>query len=72
MEWIDIRERFPTELGKDIIIYYLSFIKLDNGDIIETPIVETGYLCGVNIVKGSTERYPDVLFWMEMPLPPSE
>lgn len=64
--WIKVEDQFPdTEDGEDIWIFYER-----DGN----PVVEIGYVCGDNLIKGQSERYPYPTHWQPYfkPEPPQE
>jgi hypothetical protein len=64
-KWISVDDRYPdiTSPPEDFLITYEYEGKV---------IVEIGYMCGENLIKGQRERYPYPQYWMPLPKSPLE
>jgi hypothetical protein len=60
--WTRVEDGLPEVLGEDILICY---------EFGGQTRIELGYLCGENLIKGTTERYPSITHWMPLSNKPS-
>lgn len=66
--WVDIGEKgYPKYIDdeNDPNFYFLICYERD-----DKKIIEIGYMCGVDLIKGSSERYPYPRFYMPLPKAP--